>query len=269
MEEAEKSPMKSQLLPTNSLCVVVCRGTELALRGSVVKHSSITGALPDPQDMCQLWMLCNSSEGYYEVVNAVSDYCLDDHGGEFKLGRPKWSSNQLVVLQKSNIQEYYEYYWIKLGDQDLVATLTTNLACKPFEADNSNQLFRFEPVGDKNTIINDTVIIENPACGKVLDVPEGSMEKGAKIIQWKRNNRFNQRWQIVKYGTGFQIRSLKSGLNLDICYESKKPGAKIIQWDVTAASNQLWNFEPKPDGLYAIRSVLVPDLMLGVVDNSN
>jgi hypothetical protein len=189
--------------PLHTLCLIICRESELALRGGIVKHAPVTSAPPDVQDICQLWIINETPEGFYEIINAVSDYCLDEKEGEFKLGRPKLAVTQRIVLEKSELQEYYEYFWIRLGTEDKVATLGATLKCKNPDANSTHQLFRFELVADRNTVINNTIMIENPGCGKVLDVPHASMEKGVKIIQWKKNGRFNQKWQLVKYANGY------------------------------------------------------------------
>jgi hypothetical protein len=173
-------------------------------------------------------------------VNALSDFCFDEQKGEFRMAKPKWSASQLIHIERSPIQEYYQYYWIKLAGTYRATKLEGILRCREFDMNDPTFLFRFEPVDNNNNILNKTTFIENPLALKVLDVPEASMEGGVRLIQWKRNGRFNQRWTFIKTGNAYQIRSFKSGLNLDINQESKKPGAKIIQWDPTGSSNQLW-----------------------------
>lgn len=251
--------------------MIICKGNELALRADNIKefkNSSISGASPNPQDISQLWLVDHTRDNFSEVVNALSDFCLDEQNGEFKLMKPKWSNSQLISIEKSEVQEYFEYFWIRLGKSKTAASLEGVLRNKMLDKNDASQLFRFEPVGDNNSILYNTVIMENPTCFKVIDVPEASMEGGVRLIQWKKNGRFNQRWKFIKTGNAYQIRSFKSGLNLDINQESKKPGAKIIQWDPSGSSNQLWTLESKTDNLYIIRSVHAPDLMLGVEDNS-
>lgn len=87
---------------------------------------------------------------------------------------------------------------------------------KEFDMNDPSFLFRFEPIENNNNILNKTTFLVNPMSHKVLDVPEASMEGGIRLIQWKRNGRFNQRWSLIKTGNSYQIRSFKSGLNVDI-----------------------------------------------------
>lgn len=89
-------------------------------------------------------------------------------------------------------------------------------------------------------------------------------------MQWEYNNRFNQRWLLVKTGGSntYQIQSFKTGLNLDIYGESKKSGTKVIQYRRTAASNQLWFLEHQENSNYFIRSIHSEDLYLAVENDS-
>jgi hypothetical protein len=105
---------------------------------------------------------------------------------------------------------------------------------------------------------------------RVLDIPGGSDKEGEEIIQYEYNNRFNQRWLLVKTGASniYQIQSFKTGLNLDVCGESKKSGSKVIQYKRTAAPNQLWILEHKGNSTYYIKSMNSTELFLSTENSS-
>ena len=52
--------------------------------------------------------------------------------------------------------------------------------------------------------------------GKTLDVLFCSREKGAKIIQYQTHKHLNQRWNLIRIGNVFAIKSVFTGLFLDI-----------------------------------------------------
>ena len=67
----------------------------------------------------------------------------------------------------------------------------------------------------------------------VLDVPQASDKPGIHICQYPCNNRFNQRWNLIKvndHGGCYRIQNLKTGMFLDIKGAKKKSGEHIIQW---------------------------------------
>lgn len=92
---------------------------------------------------------------------------------------------------------------------------------------------------NNNTLKSSSVIINNYS-GKALDVPGATLKKEKRLIQWKVNRRWNQRWVFVKSGKGVIIQSLYNHFALDIAEGKKTSGAKVIQWDKTGDSNQIW-----------------------------
>ena len=126
------------------------------------------------------------------------------------------------------------------------------------------QLFRLEPVNNNN-IVNASTIITNVKSGKVLDVPAATHDKGAKIIQYSKNKRFNQRWVFIRANKGYQIRSLLNGLYLDVLESSKKNNAKVIQWENNGGDNQQFAIEKgSAQGQWVIRCIHEPSLVLGI-----
>jgi hypothetical protein len=67
-------------------------------------------------------------------------------------------------------------------------------------------LFRFDKVVSNAEIEKSTIIINN-ITGKAIDIPESSKKKSEQLIQWGRNNRWNQRWRFVKESNGYLICS--------------------------------------------------------------
>jgi hypothetical protein len=69
---------------------------------------------------------------------------------------------------------------------------------------NQGQLWRLEKV-------RSDFVIMNVATKMALEVPEGSRERGARLIAWDRLDVENQRWQVVRSGQHFWLRSKLSG----------------------------------------------------------
>lgn len=62
------------------------------------------------------------------------------------MAKPKWSAGQLLRVERSPIQEYYQYYWIKLAGTYRAAKLEGILRSTDFDMNDPSFLFRFEPV---------------------------------------------------------------------------------------------------------------------------
>lgn len=56
-----------------------------------------------------------------------------------------------------------------------------------------------------NPIINGSCYIEYAYSNMVLDVPKASDKPGTVICQYPCNNRFNQRWNLIKSGEFYKI----------------------------------------------------------------
>jgi hypothetical protein len=124
-----------------------------------------------------------------------------------------------------------------------------------------------------NSNVEQSTIIINNMTGKVVDVPEATVKKGERLIQWERNKRWNQRWRLAKEGNGIAILSFFNELAIDVYEEKKENGAKVVQWPFTGGPNQLWLPEPLGNGVYRLRSAMEPSLCLAVrkggVDNGD
>lgn len=74
------SPIAEEF-PGGTLYLIICKANELSLRienTQTHKDSRVTGAAPNPQDLSQLWFVERTKDSAYEVVNALSDFCLDE-----------------------------------------------------------------------------------------------------------------------------------------------------------------------------------------------
>ena len=263
------------MVPKGTLIQVICKSNETALKIENVQAPlgcKVDGAPSDPQDVAQLWFVDKINDGKdYELGNALSDLVLEDGGGIVHMKKGNWAKYQMFKLQKAPFEGFYEYYWVKLSkNQGRALSFEGVLRCVDFDQNDEKQLFRFETV-PHNLMVNRTVLLASgKAPRKVVDVPAASDREGEEMVQWEYNNRFNQRWLLVKTGgvNSYQIQSFKTGLNLDIYGESKKPGTRVIQYRRTAAPNQLWVLEHQEGGLHHIRSALSSDLYLAVENES-
>jgi hypothetical protein len=104
---------------------------------------------------------------------------------------------------------------------------------------NNGQLWRLEKVrGD--------FVIVNVATKMPLEVPEGSHEKGARLIAWDRLDEENQRWQVVRSGQHFWLRSKRSGQYVSVFEGWRDAGAPVIQSPKLTrgdAHDQLWSIQ--------------------------
>lgn len=80
------------------------------------------------------------------------------------------------------------------------------------------------------------------ASGLALDVPEGSLESGARIWQWNPNETAAQSWSFIQEKDGtYRIKNQKSGLYLDA--ENTECGANLIQKEYAESPTQKWRIE--------------------------
>ena len=140
---------------------------------------------------------------------------------------------------------------------------------KEFQEGKASQMFRFQPVNFYgHPKLSNTFMLINKNSGKAVDVPGATTKKGKDIVQWEKNNRFNQRWSWVQHGKGYIIQSLFNGLVLDIEGGKTKKGVPIIQWDKSGDSNQVWIPRQCGERQYKLQSAHDSDLYLGMDKDS-
>ena len=101
------------------------------------------------------------------------------------------------------------------------------------------QLWRLEKV-------DDDFVIVNVATKMALEVPEGSREKGARLITGDRRDAENQPWQVVRSGEHFWLRSKLSGQFVSVFEGRRDAGAPVIQSPKHTrgdADDQLWSIQ--------------------------
>ena len=104
---------------------------------------------------------------------------------------------------------------------------------------NKEQVWRLEKV-------KDDFVIVNVATKMVLEVPEGYREKGARLIAEARRDAENQRWQVVRSGEHFWLRSKLSGQCVSVFEGRRDAGAPVIQSPKHTrgdADDQLWSIQ--------------------------
>ena len=104
-----------------------------------------------------------------------------------------------------------------------------------------NQLWRFENRGASHFRIT------NVLSGKMFDVSDESKKPGAKLLQWKWKDSYNQKWHVIDCGNGYHrfISVNTLGKTLEIEGASESPDAKIV----------IGNFNYKDHQLFRISSV--------------
>ena len=80
----------------------------------------------------------------------------------------------------------------------------------------------------------------------VLDVKEGKVKEGGKIILWEPNGGSNQQWTIttIPGGEGYcTIDLANTGYCLDVEGGKMKNGTRILLWTKNGGYNQQWKFK--------------------------
>ncbi|MEV0731636.1 RICIN domain-containing protein [Polymorphospora sp. NPDC050346] len=83
--------------------------------------------------------------------------------------------------------------------------------------------------------------------GKAVDVFDFATNDGAPIVQWARNDGYQQQWQFVPVDNGYyQVRSRHSGKVLQIA--SAQDGAELTQQDASSDTRQHFGVVDTGDG---------------------
>ena len=92
-------------------------------------------------------------------------------------------------------------------------------------------------------------VLVNRNSGKALDVYNLSMNDGARITQWTRNDGNQQQWQFVDSGGGYyRVKSRLSGKVLDVSGRSTADGAAVVQWTDGNGTNQQFRLADSDGG---------------------
>jgi hypothetical protein len=104
---------------------------------------------------------------------------------------------------------------------------------------NKGQLWRLEKVKDDFVILN---VVTKMA----LEVPEGSRKKGVRLSAGDRHGKEDQRWQVVRSGQHFWLRSKLSGQYVSVSEGQRDAGAPVVQSPKHPRGNgddQLWSIQ--------------------------
>src|SRR5690606_10601277 len=92
-------------------------------------------------------------------------------------------------------------------------------------------------------------VLINRNSGKALDVYNLATNDGARIVQWSRNDGYQQQWQFVDSGGGYyRLRSRLSGKVLDVYNWSTANGGAIVQWSDHNGANQQFRLADSDGG---------------------
>ncbi|KAI8066567.1 ricin B lectin domain-containing protein [Gongronella butleri] len=91
---------------------------------------------------------------------------------------------------------------------------------------------------------NNYFFIVSPVTGKVIDVHQGLLEKGTKLVIWEKKEGEDAKNQLWRYEQGGFIVNKKSGLVIDLDGGDLRADKKIQQFDrkATMAHNQRWGY---------------------------
>ena len=102
-----------------------------------------------------------------------------------------------------------------------------------------------------------TVVLQNIATGKVLDVKGGSNSNGTNVQVYERNNSTAQKFifeptELVKTATYVFHSGANYGQVVDLNNASTQDGATVTTWTSNNGGNQKWNLSGNGDGTYRI-----------------
>jgi len=112
--------------------------------------------------------------------------------------------------------------------------------------DGENQQWTFIPITPSSD--NVSYEIQNVNSGKCLDIDRGSLDAGARLIQYQWHEGLNQKWKITPLDGSpsyiYKITCENSNLVLDVNNLSLDNNAVVQQWPWTGGLNQKWAIIP-------------------------
>ena len=155
------------------------------------------------------------------------------------LKRGTASRNQVWKLELTANNEFR--IRIARADDEYICLVKGQLCLQECTAAKAD-IWVLKPVAD-NPILSKSCFIISKDSKKLIDIPESTSKEGVNIIIYEPNYRYNQRWNILRAGVIYVIKSQFNGLNLDVEGESFENGTNIIQWSSHGGVNQFWMFE--------------------------
>ena len=152
----------------------------------------------------QLWTFYDEGNGYYSIRSAVnSNLVLDITGGKTAEGTP-------VQLYRYNGRD--------------------------------SQLFSLEKTDGNRIIPNGYYAVKTMLNNRLsLDIANNSRDKGANLQLGNYNDRNRQKFYLFYDQNGYyQIRNVRSGLNLDVTAGSNANGTNVTQYTRNTSKAQKW-----------------------------
>ncbi|OZB98815.1 RICIN domain-containing protein [Paenibacillus sp. XY044] len=113
----------------------------------------------------------------------------------------------------------------------------------------------YQDNGQSSAISNGVYTLASKASGKVMDVVDVSMARGAKIQQWTNYTASNQQFRIESTGDGYyKLTAVHSGKVLDVPNSSTAAGVQLQQWDDNGTNAQRWSIIDAGGGYYKLVS---------------
>lgn len=98
--------------------------------------------------------------------------------------------------------------------------------------------------------------IYNRVSGKVLAVPNSSMQAGVKLIQWDFLGKSDQLWKLepvcatLPANQYYNLMAKHSNLALNVFQASTANNVSIVQWPLGTTKNDNWRFDSAGQGYY-------------------
>lgn len=228
---------------------------------------------PNDEDLHQVWMIeLINEKASYEVVHALSTLVIENFTKELKLTYGDWRKGQLFWIERRPHPVDPNIFIIseRKGSSSFFYADSDGILQFGEKDPAAKEIMWSLRIAEKTRAITQSVLFENAYTNMIMDVPGASSKQGEVLVQYPVNKRFNQRFKLIFHQEGncYTIENVKSGLVVDIQGASKKEGSSIIQWTNNDGANQRWFLENQGKDLYLIRSVLVPELFIGIKNNS-
>ncbi|WP_255987279.1 RICIN domain-containing protein [Chitinolyticbacter albus] len=159
-------------------------------------------------------------------------------GGDFNLARLQGEGlvdNDLSSLRVTTGYRAWFYQDDNYGGAAYVSTSSDNCLVDNGYNDNISSL---KLKADGYTGLAGKYYLKNGYSSLYMDVYDGSMANGGRVIQWTYSGGANQQFEFSHQGNGvYVIRNAKSGKALDVTDVSPADGTPLQQWDYSNNAN--------------------------------
>lgn len=126
---------------------------------------------------------------------------------------------------------------------------------------NAERVINITSGDDIQPVINGRYKLVNRNSGKVMEVANASIDRGANIQQGTDTGGAHQQWDVTPVDSRvggdfsyFTFSNAKSGKSPDVLNFSLDNGANVIAWDNVKSGNQQWYLDYLEDGWFYIRN---------------